>query len=447
MSTRSILFIDPARELSGLSHLMRDNGWELHDLSDERGLDQLPARQKPLIGLYGFAPSNLDDASPFEIIGDQLSVEWIGLTQNGFLDNRDHRHLLANYFLDYHTCPIEPDRLLQSIGHAHGMAGLKQIDNLPGLDGQSVIEEMVGVSASMVSLYQQIRKVASVDASVLISGESGTGKELIARAIHQRSQRRNGPFIAVNCGALPATLIQAELFGYEKGAFTGAQRRKIGLIESANQGTLLLDEIGDMPLEQQTNLLRFLQEKTIERIGSADSMPVDTRVVAASHVDLEQAVRQGRFREDLYYRLNVLHLEAPPLRERREDIELLAYYFFTMFRNKGMTRARGFSKSAVTAMTNYPWPGNVRELINRVRRAQVMCDKSLIKPEDLGLKGCRSLRSDVNSLGEVKNNAERELLTSTIAACNNNISLAARTLGVSRVTLYRMLNKHGLSPR
>ncbi len=447
MSTRSILIIDPAQELSDLSYLMRDCGWELHDLSDVISLDQLPVNTKPLVGVYGFDPSNLEDSSPFEIIGDKHAIEWIGLTQNGFLDNRDHRHLLANYFLDYHTCPIEPNRLLQSIGHAHGMAGLKQIDSLPGLDNPSIIEEMVGVSASMVSLYQKIRKVASVEASVLISGESGTGKELIARAIHQRSQRRNGPFIAVNCGALPATLIQAELFGYEKGAFTGAQQRKIGLIESANQGTLLLDEIGDMPLELQTNFLRFLQEKTIERVGSADSILVDTRVVAASHVNLEQAVKEGRFREDLYYRLNVLHLEAPPLRERRDDIELLAYYFFNMFRNKGMTRARGFSKSAVTAMNNYPWPGNVRELINRVRRAQVMCDKTLIKPEDLGLKGCHTLRSDVNSLGEVKDHAERELLASTIAACNNNISLTARTLGVSRVTLYRMLNKHGLSPR
>jgi len=447
MDARALLIVDPSYELLALAPLIRANGWELYDLTQPRQRAEMPPSASPLVGIYGFQPDNLADSAPFEDLGRRFRVEWIGLTQSDFLANHDHRHLLANYCLDYHTRPIEAGRLLQSIGHAHGMADLAGDDNPVQTPEQPLIDEMIGVSAPMLGLYHDIRKVASVDASVLIAGESGTGKELIARAIHQRSQRRNGPFVAVNCGALPATLIQAELFGYEKGAFTGAQQRKIGLVESAHRGTLLLDEIADLPLDLQSNFLRFLQERAITRVGSTASVPVDVRVLAASHTDLEAAVKTGRFREDLYYRLNVIRLSAPPLRERPEDIELLARYFLDLFVRKRGARARRLSAQALAALKAHSWPGNVRELINRVRRAEVMAEQRLIRPDDLGLATGSMTASRSRRLNEVKASVECDALLSALKSTGNNVSQAARTLGVSRVSFYRLLNKHGIKPR
>src|SRR5690606_39169086 len=245
---------------------------------------------------------------------------------------------------------------------------------------------MVGRSAAMRSLYQAIRRISASEAPVLITGETGTGKELAARALHEGSTRRNAPFVAVNCGALPETLIQAELFGHERGAFTDARERKLGRIEMAAGGTLFLDEIGDLPLSVQTVLLRFLQEGTIERLGGRSTTRVDVRVIAATHVDLERSIAEARFREDLYYRLNVLRLRVPPLREREGDVELLAQAMFERFAQRAGKRIRGFSRAAMDRMVAHPWPGNVRELVNRVQRGVVMCEGRLIAPADLGLE-------------------------------------------------------------
>lgn len=308
-------------------------------------------------------------------------------------------------------------------------------------DPPSVI---TGNSPAVRVLTQNIRKFAPVELPLLITGETGTGKEMAARALHQLSPRHAKPFAAINCGALPANLVQSELFGHERGSFTGATARRIGHFEAADGGTVFLDEIGDLPLDAQTNLLRVLQEGTIDRVGSCQSVKVDVRVLAATHVDLEKAVAQGRFREDLFYRLNVLRLRMPPLRERTGDIELLAQHFLDAFREGYGTRARAFSTSARKAMNAFSWPGNVRELMNRVQRAAVIADDALITPEDLELSP-ESPGADRDSLGSARTSAEREAIVECLRASAFNISECARRLRVSRVTVYRLCKKHQLA--
>jgi len=293
-------------------------------------------------------------------------------------------------------------------------------------------------------LLWQIKRIAKVDAPVLIRGESGSGKEMAAQAIHQLSARASGPFVAVNCGAMHPSLIQSELFGHMKGSFTGASRDERGFIEAADGGTVFLDEIGDLPLDLQVNLLRFLQEMTINRIGSTRSIRVDVRVIAATNVDLDKAVLAGKFREDLFYRLNVLPLHMPPLRERKSDVALLAQHFFTKYVHDKSPRLRGFSRRSLAAMEAHDWPGNVRELINRVRRAMVMSEGRLITPVDLGLEE-RSEAPLQDALDEARTEAERSAISCSLQSAGRNVSLAARQLGVSRMTLYRLMAKHSIT--
>lgn len=304
------------------------------------------------------------------------------------------------------------------------------------------IDCLVGSSTAMLAVHANLHKFAPVELPVLVTGETGTGKELAARALHEMSSRRGRPFIAVNCGALPASLVQAELFGHEKGAFTGAAARRIGLFEAADGGTIFLDEIGDLPLDAQTNLLRVLQEGTIERVGSHHSIHIDVRVVAATHVDLEEAIAHGRFRQDLFYRLDVLRLHMPPLRERGADVELLARHFLAQFREQHRVRARGFDASARRQMHSHRWPGNVRELMNRVRRAAVVSESELIDAQALQLGDGVATGSD--ALGEVRIHAEREAILATLRDSGFNVSECARRLRVSRVTVYRLCKKHQL---
>jgi DNA-binding NtrC family response regulator len=305
---------------------------------------------------------------------------------------------------------------------------------------------MVGHSDAIRQLQNKIKKVAMTHDPVLIGGESGSGKELAARAIHQCSSRASGPFLAVNCGAIAPALIQSELFGHERGSFTGAATAKIGLIEAASGGTLFLDEIADLPLELQTNLLRFLQERTIQRVGSHKCFTADVRVIAASHVDLAGAVAAGRFREDLFYRLSVLLITVPSLRERQADVLTLAHYFLRES-TAGVSQVQvlGFSQKAVEAMMFHTWPGNVRELSNRVKRAVVMTDQRLISPDDLGLKlPVEPMGMDLEA---VRTLAERDAITLALVRVDSNVTHAARALGISRMTMYRLMDKHGLSMR
>jgi two-component system NtrC family response regulator len=312
---------------------------------------------------------------------------------------------------------------------------------------------MLGQCPEMQTLFSTIKKVAPSDISIFISGENGTGKELVARAIHDAGSRKSGPFIAINCGAIPENLLESELFGHEKGAFTGAHAMVQGKLQYANKGTLFLDEIGELPVNLQVKLLRFLQEGVIQRVGGRQDIPVDARVVCATNVDIAQAIKQGKFREDLYYRVSVISINLPPLRERGDDILLLAHYYLSMFNKEYHKNIRRFSGAAVTFLTGYEWPGNVRELRNRVQRAVVMSDSAALEPVDLGCEAEKNPEKieeeqpiETLNLKDARDKIEQKLISAAIDLQNGNIGKAAETLGVSRPTLYDLMKKHGLSP-
>ncbi len=310
--------------------------------------------------------------------------------------------------------------------------------------------ELIGTSPTIVQLRKVIERVASIDAPVLITGETGTGKELIANLLHHYSRRCSGPFVAVNCAALPDSLFQSEVFGYERGAFTGADRRNIGRIESAEGGTLLLDEIGDLPLENQVTLLRFLEEGSFERLGSCRPIRADVRIVAATHADLESACRGGRFRDDLYYRLSALRIYTPALRERGDDVIALARCFITRFARQYEVKARSLDDSAISALNQHTWPGNVRELKNRILQALVMGNGRSLSAADLGFLSQSGVcvptpePDPVQSLRRCRKNAEREAIMRALKAVDGNVNLAARQLEVSRAQLYRLIKDHHL---
>jgi len=289
-----------------------------------------------------------------------------------------------------------------------------------------------------------IRRVGPSDVPVLITGESGTGKELVARAIHCQSRRKDAAFVAINCGAIPDTLIESELFGYEKGAFTGAAQQRKGRIEHAQGGTLFLDEIGDIPLPLQVKLLRFLQDHEIQRLGGKDSIVVDTRVIAATNVDLQTAIGSGRFREDLYYRLCVVTIPVPPLSERRADIPLLARAFLLRFADEQRKQVAGVTPEAMAALIDHSWPGNVRELENRIKRAVVMAEGRYVTPENLELTAHSNRGEGSSTLRASRETQEKDLVRLAMEKAQGNITRAAVELGISRPTLYQLLSRYGL---
>jgi transcriptional regulator with GAF, ATPase, and Fis domain len=304
---------------------------------------------------------------------------------------------------------------------------------------ESQYGELVGACAGMREVFRRIDKLATTDISVLITGETGTGKELLAREIHRRSARSKGPFVTINCGAIPENLLESELFGHVRGAFTGAVTTRIGRFQAANGGTLFLDEVGDMPLPLQVKMLRSLQERTVVKVGDTRPEPVDIRVVAATHRTLEDEVKEGRFREDLYYRLNVVQLLVPPLRERGEDVQVLARYLLRRFSREIGGPARGFAKSALDAMRRYAWPGNVRELENRIKKALVLSDKALMTSEDLGLPA--DAMEPTASLAEAKAEFQRRYINQILERNGGNRTKTAKDLDVDARTIFRHLER------
>jgi len=345
---------------------------------------------------------------------------------------------------DFFYKPIELDELKVVLRRAFHVSQLEQEQRelRHRLSGDT-FEDMIGTSKIMQDVFSTIRKVATTDAPVLITGESGTGKELVARAIHRLSIRESKPFIPINCSAIPENLIESELFGHEKGTFTGAHAQRIGRFEMAEGGTLFLDEVGDLPLTLQVKLLRFLQEKTIERVGGREQIEVDTRVLAATNRDLEEAMKNSTFREDLYYRLNVVKISLPPLRERNADVVLLAKTFLDRYTGEIRKKIKGFSSQAIESIERYPWPGNVRELENRIKRAVIMSEGKKITLEDLEMKSIAG-RKECIVLKDARELLEKELILKAMARNENNLTKAASDLGVSRPTLYDLMEKLGI---
>lgn len=418
-------------------------GWDVCTVDSIAAARKVLAHQHYAVGLL-LDGDDLEHDDIERFLQQHHHIRWIGVFGPDLLHRPQLRQAIATHLSDFHTRPVDTVRLQHSLGHAHGMAMLakstpphKQAATARRIDGQSV---------AIRRLRAHIDKIAAVDAPVLISGESGSGKELAAQEIHAQSPRAGGPFIAINCAAIPPSLIHSELFGYERGAFTGAAKDKPGLIEAASGGSIFLDEIGDLPLDLQASLLRFLQERSIYRVGGTRTVAVDARVITATHVDLPKAVAEGRFREDLYYRLSVFPIRVPSLRERKEDLPLLTEIIFNKYADEKSPQLKGISNQALRAMAQHNWPGNIRELINRMRRAMVLAENRLIMPEDLELTPHDDAIILRDGLDNSRGSAERTAISNSLAKCGNNISQAARELGVSRMTLYRLMAKHSIAP-
>lgn len=344
---------------------------------------------------------------------------------------------------DFLGKPVDMDELKALLKRCFHVALLeREYREMQQLIQGDSFEGFLGTSPPMQAVFESIRKVATTDAPVLVLGESGTGKEMTARAIHRLSSRRDGPFVAINCSAIPESLMESELFGHEKGAFTGAHAQRKGRIEVSEGGTLFLDEIGEVPLPIQVKLLRFLQEQCIERVGGRQEIQVDTRVVAATNADLKKGMSGGTFREDLFYRLAVVQIVLPPIRDRRDDILLLAQSFLNRFSAESNKSGLTFSQDALRALRRHSWPGNVRELQNRVRRAVIMSGGKRLSAQDLELE--QTAASQASSLKEARESLEREMIQEALRKHSGKITAAATELGISRPTFYELMEKLGV---
>ncbi|MDE1464592.1 PEP-CTERM-box response regulator transcription factor [Spartinivicinus poritis] len=377
-----------------------------------------------------------------QILSLSPQTKVIVVTGNDDRENAIRSIALGAY--DFYQKPIDTDVLgliIERAFHVHALEQenqrLQQKYNAEPLSG------IIACSESMQKITRSIEKIAPTDVGVLLLGESGTGKEVLARAIHNLSERKKNNFVAVNCAAIPENLLESELFGYEKGAFTGAVKQTKGKIEYAVDGTFFLDEVGDLPMSLQAKLLRFLQERTIERVGGREEIPVDVRVICATHQNLPKLIDDGRFREDLYYRISEITLKIPPLRERHGDAVVIARNLLQRFNEQHKRNLKGFSNDALDAISSYHWPGNIRELENRLKRAVVMADGKMINAEDLELENVELNEFPFN-LKEVREKAEKEVINRAIGYTNKNISKTADLLGVTRPTLYSLMHKYGI---
>ena len=354
---------------------------------------------------------------------------------------------IARGAYDFYQKPIDIEALGLIVRRAFALRGIEEENRRlvasSGAD-KTVLGRLITGAPEMVKVARTIERVARTSVSVMLLGASGTGKELLAKGLHEASDRASGPFIAINCAAIPETLLESELFGHEKGAFTGAVKTTEGKIESADGGTLFLDEVGDIPLPLQVKLLRFLQERTIERVGGRRAIPVNTRIVCATHQDLETMIQQGAFREDLFYRLAEIVIRIPGLAERHGDPVLLAKAFLKRFAAEMNPAVTGFAPDALAAIDAHDWPGNVRELENRVKRAVIMADVKLVNADDLDLGAARDDGADVLNLKSAREAADRKVIRHALARSEGNISSTAKLLGISRPTLYDLLKPYDL---
>jgi two-component system, NtrC family, response regulator len=386
-----------------------------------------------------------------EILKLDSTVKVVVITGNDAQENALQAVNMGAY--DFYRKPIDLDELRIIIKRAFHLQALERENLKLQKRSQLSVDNycgMIGQSPKMQEVFETIRKVAQSDIPVLISGESGTGKELVARALHSQSSRRDKAFVVINCGAIPENLLESELFGHEKGAFTGAYTMVMGKCEYAHQGTLFLDEIGELPLNLQVKLLRFLQEKVIQRVGGRKDIPVDARVATATNIDIVKAMESGTFREDLFYRIGVVNIQLPPLRERGDDIIVLANMFLRRFCEDFQRNVSSFSHDALKYMRTYAWPGNVRELENKVQRAVIMSNSARIEPAHLGFAEMPNgsswpAPSASTTLREARENVEREMIRNALLTHGGNLAKTAEELGITRPTIYTLMKKYGLA--
>lgn len=364
------------------------------------------------------------------------------IVMTGKTDRDNALRAVAMGAYDFYQKPVDPNTLDLIVQRAFHIHELEDYNRRLSLSQQEPLEGLITNDPQLLKICRQLEKISPTTVTCTLLGESGTGKEVMARAIHQLSPRKTKRFVAINCAAVPENLIESELFGYEKGAFTGANKTTIGKVETANEGTLFLDEIGDMPLNLQAKLLRFLQERVIERVGGRSEIPVDVRVICATNKNLEEMVKAGSFREDLFYRICEMTVVIPPLRNRLGDKVLLARHFKLKFAKEHGQNVTGFTPDAIAAIENYGWPGNIREMENKIKRAVIMADGKHVTREDLGLAEAGELSLN---LRHVRQEAERSALLRALSMTDNNISAAAKLLGVTRPTFYDLIKKYGMT--
>ncbi|MBN2184714.1 MAG: PEP-CTERM-box response regulator transcription factor [Candidatus Krumholzibacteriota bacterium] len=406
-----------------------------------------------------------DEFEGFQILEMALQIDpqikVIVITGHDYKENA--LRALASGAIDFYSKPVDIDELrviLSRASYIHSLEStITRLKSSPGSGHE--FENIISMSAGMLDIFDAVKKIAPTDVSVLITGESGTGKELIARAIHARSPRKNRPFIPINCGAIPENLLESELFGHEKGSFTGAVSSKPGKFEIAEGGTIFLDEIGELPLALQVKILRFLQDHVIERVGGQQQIQLDIRVIAATNRDLSKMIGERTFREDLYYRINTINISLPPLRDRGQDILLLAMHFLHHFNSEFSRNVRAFGQSARNVLYSHSWPGNVRELENRVKRAVIMTSGRIIQPEDMDLvfpgpedeknKQAESAPARIPpeagvSLKEAREDLEQRMIIDVLLRFSGNVSAASQELKISRPTLHDLMKKHEIDP-
>ena len=444
-----ILIVDDDEQIRKQIQWFLSDEFDVYSAGDRPDAIKVFEKEKtPVVILdLGLPPHPRDAVEGLQALDEMLALDSLAkiIIVSGNSERKNALAAVDKGAYDIFPKPVDLDELKVILRRVFQRINLEK-ENIRERDlpSDGSFGEIIGASPPMQAVFNSIRKVSSTDVPVLITGESGTGKEVIANSIHNAGPRKNGPFVAINCGAIPESLLESELFGHEKGSFTGASEQRRGRVEYAGGGTLFLDEIGDMALELQVKLLRFLQEKVIDRIGGRQPISVDTRVIAATNRNLEEYVRSGAFREDLYFRLAVMKIHLPPLRERGDDIVLLAEHMVTAFSKELKMPNKRFSRGALEAIRKYDWPGNIREMQNSVKRAIVLASGNSIKAGDLVLDTVGSQTHNSASLKGARDATEREMLVGALRRNNGNISRTAKALGISRPTLYDLMARHGL---
>lgn len=414
----------------------------------ESALNQVRRHRPPVVTMdLGLPPDADGSREGFRLLGELLALapETKIIVLTGQNDQAHALQAVAMGAYDFFAKPFEPEILGLTIERALRLFDLQQENQrLQQMQQPDALGHLLTRDPQMLKICRTVEKVASSNATVLLLGESGTGKEVLARGLHEASPRSKQAFVAINCAAIPENLLESELFGFEKGAFTGAAKTTPGKLEMADRGTLMLDEIGDLPLSLQAKLLRFLQERVVERLGGRSPIPIDVRIVCATHQDLKAQIRDGRFREDLYYRLAEIVIDIPPLRDRTGDAVLLAQAFLNRYSVSEKRSGLSLSTDALAAIEAHSWPGNVRELGNRIKRAVIMADGPQLQAADIDLVEALPATETVLNLRQVREAAERQAVMTALARCDGHIVRAAELLGVSRPTLYDLMHRFGL---